>query len=72
MKYPGGDNRKEHAGGGLAIPPPACFFLMSPPGYLLYLGATIGKNTRVGEPVIHYGQSPACPFYCRPQDMQIN
>ena len=36
MKYPGGDNRKEHAGGGLAIPP------------------------------------PACSFYCRPQDMQIN
>ena len=66
MKYPGGDNRKEHAGGGLAIPPPACFFLMSPPGYLLYLGATIGKNTRVGDWPF---PQPRVFFYCRPQDI---
>ena len=27
--------------------PPVCFFLMSLPGYLSYLGVTIGNNTRV-------------------------
>ena len=33
-KYPGGDIRKKHTGGGMANPPPVCSFLLSPPGMI--------------------------------------